>query len=70
MSEQYRNIRVTLVRSVIGYTQDQRATVQALGLRRLHYSVVHRETPQIAGMLHKVRHLVKVEEVTAQENEA
>lgn len=56
-------VRVTLVRSVIGYTQDQRATVKALGLRRMHASVVHKATPQIRGMINKVSHLVRVEEV-------
>jgi len=60
----YRKVRVTLVRSVIGYTDDQRATARALGLRKMHQSRIHTETPQIAGMLHKIRHLLKVEEVT------
>lgn len=63
MSE-YRKVRVTLIKSPIGYTDDQRATVRALGLRRMHQSRIHTETPQIAGMLHKIRHLLKVEEVT------
>ncbi len=62
MSDQ-RTIRVTLVRSPIGYTQDQRATVQALGLRKMHASVIHKETPQIRGMVNKVIHLLQVEEV-------
>lgn len=64
MSEQYRKVRVTLVRSPIGYTEDHRATAVALGLRRLHATAIHTETPQIAGMLHKIRHLLRVEEVT------
>lgn len=63
MSE-YRKVKVTLVRSVIGYTEDQRATARALGLRKMHQSRIHVETPQIAGMLHKIRHLLQVEEVT------
>lgn len=63
MSE-YRKVRVTLIKSVIGYTIDQRATARALGLRKMHQSRIHTETPQIAGMLHKIRHLLKVEEVT------
>ena len=57
------NIRVTLVKSPIGYNQKQRATVQALGLRKMHSSRVHKVTPQINGMIYKVRHLVRVEEV-------
>ncbi|PJF28764.1 MAG: 50S ribosomal protein L30 [Phototrophicales bacterium] len=60
----YRKVRVTLIKSAIGYTEDQRATVRALGLRKMHQSRVHTETPQIAGMLHKIRHLLQVEEVT------
>jgi large subunit ribosomal protein L30 len=60
----YRQVRVTLVRSVIGYTEDQRATAKALGLRKIRQSRIHTETPQIAGMLHKIRHLLLVEEVT------
>jgi large subunit ribosomal protein L30 len=56
-------LKVTLVRSMIGYTQDQRATVQALGLRKMHSSAVHKDTPQIRGMIHKITHLLKVEEV-------
>lgn len=60
----YRKVRVTLIKSVIGYTIDQRDTAKALGLRKMHQSRIHTETPQIAGMLHKIRHLLKVEEVT------
>lgn len=67
MSSEHRTIRVTLVRSPIGYTQDQRATVQALGLRKMHASVVHKETPQIRGMVNKVIHLLQVEEVDGEE---
>ncbi|MDY6028676.1 MAG: 50S ribosomal protein L30 [Acidaminococcaceae bacterium] len=55
-------IKVTLTRSLIGYPQDQRATVRALGLRKINSSVVKEDTQTIRGMLHKVRHLVKVEE--------
>lgn len=55
-------IKVTLVKSVNGRVQDQRATVQALGLSRLNSSVIHEDTPAIRGMVRKVSHLVKVEE--------
>jgi large subunit ribosomal protein L30 len=55
-------IRVTLVRSPIGYTKDQRATARALGLRRLHQTVEHQDTPTLRGMIQKIIHLVQVEE--------
>jgi large subunit ribosomal protein L30 len=53
---------VTLKRSVIGEKPKTRANVRALGLRKLHHSVEHNDTPDVRGMLHKVRHLVEVEE--------
>ena len=56
-------VTVTLTRSLIGRPEDQRATVKALGLKKTNSQVVKEVTPQIQGMLHKVRHLVKVEEV-------
>jgi large subunit ribosomal protein L30 len=56
-------LKVTYVRSVIGQKPDQERTVQALGLRRLHQTVEHEDSPQLRGMVHKVRHLVKVEEL-------
>ena len=56
-------VKVTLPRSLIGRPEDQRATVKALGLKKTNSQVVKEVTPQIEGMLHKVRHLVKVEEV-------
>ncbi len=58
-------LKITLVRSPIGYAKDQRATAEALGLHKLHHSRVHDDTPAIRGMLHKIRHLVEVEEVPA-----
>jgi len=57
-----KNIRVTLVRSPIGYTKDQKATVRALGLRRMHQTIEHKDTPALRGMIRKVIHLVHVEE--------
>jgi large subunit ribosomal protein L30 len=57
------SLRVTQVRSVIGSKQNHKRTVRALGLKRIRDSRVHEDTPQIRGMLHKVRHLVRVEEV-------
>jgi len=56
-------IKITQVKSVIGYNKKQKQTVEALGLKRMHHTVVHKATPQILGMVKKVRHLVKVEEV-------
>ena len=54
-------VRVTYSKSAIGYSKDQKATVEALGLRRLQQTVEHTDTPQIRGMIHKVRHLVTVD---------
>ena len=56
-------LRVTYKKSAIGYASDQRRTIEALGLRRLHHVVEHEDSPSVRGMLHKVRHLVQVEEV-------
>lgn len=56
-------LQITLKRSVIGRLQDQRATVQALGLRKIHQTVVHEDNAAIRGMINKVSHLVLVEEV-------
>ncbi|MCE2469295.1 MAG: 50S ribosomal protein L30 [Dehalococcoidia bacterium] len=55
-------LRIHWFRSLIGYERDQRRTIRALGLRRLHQTVEREDTPTIRGMLHKVRHLVKVEQ--------
>ncbi len=55
-------LRIQWFRSLIGYERDQRRTIRALGLRRLHQTVEREDTPTIRGMLHKVRHLVKVEQ--------
>ena len=55
-------LRVTLVKSPIGYTKDQKATVRALGLRRMNQTVEHNDSPAVRGMLNKISHLIKVEE--------
>ena len=57
------SLKVTQVRSVIGSKEPHKRTVRALGLKRIRDSRVHSDTPQIRGMLQKVRHLVHVEEV-------
>lgn len=54
-------IKITLTKSVIGYPEDQRLTVRALGLRKIRTSAVQEDNPVIRGMIHKVQHLVKVE---------
>ena len=54
-------IKVTLVRSTIGCTQTQKATVAALGLKKIRSFSVHEDTPAIMGQIKKVSHLVKVE---------
>ncbi len=58
-----KKIRITQVRSGIGQTLRQKRTLEALGLKKMHYSVEVEATPQILGMCRKVEHLVKVEEI-------
>ena len=60
-----KKLKITLTRSLIGSKQDQRATVRALGLRKIGTFAVQEDNPTIRGMIHKVEHLVKVEEVEA-----
>ena len=55
-------LRITLVKSPIGYSQRQKDTVRALGLRRMNQTVEHGDTPVIRGMMAKVSHLIQVEE--------
>ena len=57
-----KTIKVTLVRSGIGFPVPQKATLQALGLRHLNQTVEHKDTPAMRGMLMKVIHLIRVEE--------
>ena len=56
-------IRITQVKSKNGKPERQKRTLEALGIRKLNHSVEHEATPQILGMVVKVRHLVKVENV-------
>ena len=56
-------IKITQTKSVIGSKEGHKRTVRSLGLKRVRDSRVHEDTPQMRGMIHKVRHLVKVEEV-------
>ncbi len=57
-----KSLRVTLTKSPIGYTKDQKATVRALGLRRMNQTVEHTDSPALRGMLNKIIHLIKIEE--------
>ncbi|MCA9938930.1 MAG: 50S ribosomal protein L30 [Anaerolineales bacterium] len=56
-------LQITYSKSAIGYEKSQKATIKALGLRRLHQTVVREDTPVIRGMINKVSHLLTVEEV-------
>ena len=56
-------VKITLVKSPIGYNKKQRAIAVSLGLRKMQSSVVQEDTPDIMGKVHKIAHLVKVEEV-------
>ena len=56
-------LKITQTRSLIDRPKRQKATIKALGLRKINHSVVHEATPQILGMVDKIKHLVKVEEV-------
>jgi large subunit ribosomal protein L30 len=58
-----KKVRVTLVKSAIGYSKRHKATVRALGLRKLHQTVEHLDTPVLRGMIAKIMHLVEIEEV-------
>lgn len=61
-----KKLRITLVKSPIGNTVRHKDTVRALGLHKLHQTVVHDDTPSIRGMLLKVNHLVRIEEQVEQ----
>lgn len=56
-------LKVTQLRSGIGRKPDQRATLRTLGLKRINDAVVKEDRPEIRGMIYKVNHLVRVEEV-------
>ena len=57
-----KKLKIKQVRSAIGRKPDQKLTIRALGIRRLHQVVVHNDSPQIRGMIYKVKHLLSVEE--------
>ena len=57
-----KRVKVTLLRSPIGFNKNQAAVVRGLGLRRIRHTVELKDTPSTRGMIHKVRHLVRVED--------
>jgi large subunit ribosomal protein L30 len=57
-----KNVKITQVRSTIGQSEKHRGTLRALGLGKIGSTVEHRESPALAGMLRKVRHLVRTED--------
>ena len=61
-------IKIKQIRSRIGRPKDQKRTLDALGLRKLHQIVEHNLTPQIQGMLNKINHLVREEEEKKEKN--
>ncbi len=56
-------IKITQTKSIIDRPKDQKLTIEALGLGRPNYIKIHNDTPQIRGMVNKVSHLVKMEEI-------
>jgi len=55
-------LRITWVKSGIGYAEVQKKTLKTLGLRRLNQSVIHNDSASVRGMVNRVKHLIKVEE--------
>ena len=58
-----KQLKITQVRSIIGQKGTQKKTIEALGLKRIRHEVIQKDTPQIRGMVFKVKHLVSVEEI-------
>ena len=58
-----KTLKVTQIKSIIGTPEDQKRTVRALGLKRIGHSVEQADVPTVRGMVFKVKHLVKVEEL-------
>ena len=58
-----KTLQITQIKSPIGFPSDQRRTVRALGLKRINDTVVQKSSPAVLGMIFKVKHLVKVEEL-------
>jgi len=60
-------LKITWIKSYIGRPQNQRKVIHSLGLKRLHHTVTHGDTPTIRGMVNKVQHLLSVEEIAETE---
>ncbi len=60
-----KQVQITLVRSLIGRTESQRATILSLGLRKIRQSVVREDSPSVRGMIAKVSHMVECKEIEA-----
>jgi large subunit ribosomal protein L30 len=58
-----KQLKITQVKSTIKRKENQKRTMKALGLKRLHQTIIHKDVPQIRGMINKVAHLVHVEEI-------
>ena len=58
-----KEIKITQIRSIINRSEKQKRTIKALGLHRINHSVIQTSSPQILGMVNKVKHLVSVEEI-------
>jgi large subunit ribosomal protein L30 len=58
-----KELKITQIKSVIGYDRKQRSTIETLGIKKLNQSVVCKDTPQTRGMIQKVKHLLLVEEI-------
>ncbi|RZK26983.1 MAG: 50S ribosomal protein L30 [Flavobacterium sp.] len=56
-------IKITQVKSAIDRPERQKRTIAALGLKKLHQTIVHEETPQLLGMIRKVNHLITIEQI-------
>jgi large subunit ribosomal protein L30 len=63
-----KKLKVKQIKSVIGRIENQKRTIKALGLGKLHKTVVHNDSPSIRGMIKAVQHLVEVEEVDGEKN--
>jgi large subunit ribosomal protein L30 len=55
-------VKITQIKSKIGSSERQKATLQTLGLRRINHSVERENTPEVMGMIEKVKHLVRIEQ--------
>ena len=64
MVKEAQKIKITQTKSIINRHHTQKDTIKALGLRRIRHSVVHTATPQILGMVNKVKHLLETEELS------